>query len=565
MEESEESKQNKKIENLEVSNPNINSSRNSENPDVNSEPEKKNGCQFPTAYTILIILEVIFFILTYIIPKGKFDTIEYSDNTFIIKSFNKSDIVVNATEEELKKRNINIPLENFIKGLIKNPISIPNTFREINAENSNFFKLFTYPILGLIDSCGIAFFLFVLGGAINILIEMNALSSGIAALGRLTKGKEFILLILVEIITSLGGSTFGFMEEVLPFYPILMPIFLKSGFDVMLSMAPLFIGSMIGCMFSTVNAFSVVIASYSAGINFVDGIYFRLICLGLGDFIGILYLYFYYLRIKKDEKKSVVYDIRKKLEDKYLKNENKEKIDNDNVKGNEVNEGEPLLNKEKEEKIIEFTIRQKIGLIVLMIGFGIMIYGVLALDWWFEHMTGVFLVCAVIFIILYNQGEQKGVEVFIKGAGEFVGVSLVIGFARGINITLNEGNISDTILNALINLISGLPKIIFAVIMLLTFIFLGFFIQSSSGLAVLSMPVFAPLADNANCSRVVVINTYMFGQYLIGFIAPTGICLIVLQLLDIPYNYWIKFIWPFLIILFIFLIILVILNAAFIS
>ena len=153
----------------------------------------------------------------------------------------------------------------------------------------------------------------------------------------------------------------------------------------------------------------------------------------------------------------------------------------------------------------------------------------------------------------------------MKGAGEFIGVSIIIGIARGINITLNEGNISDTILNALINIIDGLPKIVFALLMLLVFIVLGFFIQSSSGLAVLSMPVFAPLADNAECSRSVVINTYMFGQYLIGFIAPTGIILIALELVGIPYNYWLKFIWPFLIICFIFLIILVTLNVTLFS
>ena len=214
------------------------------------------------------------------------------------------------------------------------------------------------------------------------------------------------------------------------------------------------------------------------------------------------------------------------------------------------------------KKKSEFTCRQKLGLIFLLVGFIVMILGILLFDWYFENMTAVFVVATIIFIFLYRKGESKGIEVFMKGAGEFVGVSVIIGLARGINITLNEGNISDTILNALTNLIDGLPKIVFALLMLIVFIFLGFFIQSSSGLAVLSMPVFAPLADNANCNRSIVINTYMFGQYLIGFIAPTGIILIVLELVGIPYNYWIKFIWPFLIICFLFLIILVILNAA---
>lgn len=539
---------------------NINSSARSTEiiSDKVSESNKSSGCKFPTAYTILVIIEFIFFILTYIIPKGKFDTIEYSDGKFIVKSFNKTDKLYNATKEVLEELGIKIPLANFIDGYIKGAISIPNTYKEIEGENKNFFSVFVYPIKGLIDSCGIAFFLFVLGGTINILIEMNALSAGIAALGRVTKGREFILLILVLVITSFGGTTFGFMEEVLPFYPILIPIFMKSGFDGILGMGGLFLGSMMGCMFSTVNAFSVVIASYSAGINFVDGIYFRLVCLALGDILATLYLYFYYLRIKKDMTKSVVYDIRQELEEKYLKEEKK---DND-VKVSD--EEENLLLKEKEQdKNDKFTWPQKLGLIILMVGFGVMIYGVLALNWWFEHMTAVFLIAAIIFMFLYNEGEQKGIDVFIRGASEFVGVSIVIGLARGINITLDEGNISDTILNAMINLIDGFPKILFAILMLIIFIILGFFIQSSSGLAVLSMPVFAPLADNANCSRTVVINAYMMGQYLIGFIAPTGICLIVLQLVGIPYNYWIKFIWPYLLICFIFLIVLIIVNAAF--
>lgn len=550
-------------DNSDLSNPNINnSSRQTE--DENIEPlvqKKQSGCKFPTAYTILLIIELIFFILTFIIPKGKFDTIEYSNKKFIIKSFGKPDSIVNATEEYLDERKIKIPLENFEKGLIKEPLAIPNTYKTIEEKNLNVFGLFAYPVKGLISSCGIAFFLFVLGGSINILIEMNALNAGIEALGRATKGNDFILLIFVLIIASFGGSTFGFMEEVLPFYPIIIPIFIKSGYDALLGMGGLFFGSMIGCMFSTVNAFSVIIASYSAGIQFVDGIYFRLVCLVLGDTLGTLYLYYYYLRIKKDKTKSVIYDLRKELEAKYLKNE-KENKNNDSLVIDEENQ---LLKEKADDKDHKFTWQQKLGLIILMIGFIVMILGILLFDWYFENMTAVFIVATIIFIFLYRKGESKGIDVFMKGAGEFIGVSIIIGIARGINITLNEGNISDTILNALINIIDGLPKIVFALLMLLVFIVLGFFIQSSSGLAVLSMPVFAPLADNANCSRSVVINTYMFGQYLIGFIAPTGIILIALELVGIPYNYWLKFIWPFLIICFIFLIILVTLNVTLFS
>lgn len=77
------------------------------------------------------------------------------------------------------------------------------------------------------------------------------------------------------------------------------------------------------------------------------------------------------------------------------------------------------------------------------------------------------------------------------------------------------------------------------------------------------MPVIAPLADEVNCSRTLVVNAYMFGQSYIEIISPTAIILIVLELVGIQYNYWLKFIYPYMIILFIFLLIFIIINTAF--
>ena len=174
---------------------------------------------------------------------------------------------------------------------------------------------------------------------------------------------------------------------------------------------------------------------------------------------------------------------------------------------------------------------QKISLILFGCSFIIFILGITVLDWWFEQLGAIFLVLGIILIFLLRKGEQKGIEIFTKGASDFVGIAIVIGFARGINLTLDQGYIQDTLLNSLTNSLDGFPKIIFALIAFIAFIILGIFIPSSSGLAVLSMPVFAPLADKVDCPRVVLINTYMFGQMLIGLIAPTGIILIIAQLI----------------------------------
>ena len=156
----------------------------------------KCKCKFPSAYTILILIEIFIFLLTYIIPKGLFDTIEYSteDKVFIIKKhdINNTIIKVNGTQDELDKIGIKVPLDSFLDGIIDKPISIPNTYKKIEGETTNFFDLFSYPIKGLIESADICFFVLIIGGTLNLLVEIDSLSAGMKALGRIAKGKEFL-------------------------------------------------------------------------------------------------------------------------------------------------------------------------------------------------------------------------------------------------------------------------------------------------------------------------------------------------------------------------------------
>ena len=307
------------------------------------EKENENTFKFPTAYTIIVILEVIVFLLTYIIPKGRFAKLEYTNKEFKITYPNSTDETIISTQENLNKLGIKITIDNFENGNIKKPIAIPNTYERINDTETYFLNLFVYPMYGLIESADISFFLLIMGGCINILTEMNSFSAGMAALSRVLHGKEFLLLCFVFILVSLGGTCFGMCEEILAFCPILMPIFIKNGIDCLLGVASLYMGSMIGTMFSTINAFAVVIASDSAGINFKDGIAFRLINFIIAELITILYFYRYYRRVKQNETNSIVYEIKKDLEDKYLSEKKKDEN-----------------NKEENNKNEEFTILQNI-------------------------------------------------------------------------------------------------------------------------------------------------------------------------------------------------------------
>ena len=324
---------------------------------------------------------------------------------------------------------------------------------------------------------------------------------------------------ILSSIVALGGTTFGMAEETIAFYPILLPIFLASGFDAIVTIAAIYMGSSIGTMFSTTNAFSVVVASNAAGISFKEGMGIRIISLILAQAITLWYIYRYSKKVKEDPSKSIIAEDMPRIRDQYLKG-----YDPENV--------EP------------FNFRRIAMLVIFMLAFPIMIYGVMNLEWWFEEMSTLFLVVGILLIILSGLPEQEAVGSFLDGAADLVSVALIIGVARGINIILDDGMISDTMLYNASNIISGINGVLFSSVQMILFSFLGIFIPSSSGLATLSMPIIAPLADTVSLGRDVVVSAYNFGQGWMAIIAPTGLILATLEMVDVSYNKWVKFILP---------------------
>ena len=302
------------------------------------------------------------FILTFIVQKGKFQTLTYSNGKFTIKYPNTTTTTIPATEEVLTNLTIKIPLKNFKDGLITKPVPIPNTYEKIDEDNISFFSLFINPIKGVIEVMNISLFIMIVSGDINILVETKAMDAGVRTLIKHTKGKEFFLLCLVFIIFTILGSTVGLFEQSFCFYPILMPVFLKSNIDAMLAAYTLYPATMFGSMFSLSVPSSVVLASYLSGIHFTDGIVFRLIALVFGIAIMIGYFYYYHRKVKLNPEKSVVYNVRNKLIEQFIK-KNEEDRDNNNEENKNL-----LLNDENEEEKekIEFTWTRIVSLILFL-------------------------------------------------------------------------------------------------------------------------------------------------------------------------------------------------------
>lgn len=486
--------------------------------------------KFPSAQVILLIIAALVAVLTYVIPAGKYDTLTYNqgNNTFT-RSSNETTTQVPATQETLSTLHINIPLEKFKNGEIRKPIGIPDTYKKIEAKPQGVAAFLQSPIKGIIGAADIIFLVLVIGGLIAIMNLTGAFDAGITWLANKLQGKEFILIILVTSLVALGGTTFGLEEEVLAFYPILIPIFLAAKYDAMVALASIYIGSSIGTLASTINPFSVIIASNSAGINWTSGIDGRVITLILGLVICIIYIIRYAQRVKKDPSKSIIYD--QKTEIALLFGSDTVKID------------------------LKLTARLRLILLVFTACFVVMVYGVSSLDWWFVEMTTVFIVGSVIIAFIAKINETKFIETFMQGAGDLLGVAFIIGIAKGVTVLMLDGAIGDTLLYYASSVTSGMEKGLFINSVMLVYSGLSFFIPSTSGMAVLSMPIMSPLADTAGIGREMIVNAYLYGMGLFKFINPTGLILASLAIVKVGYNKWLKFVWPLVAILTVFLMI----------
>lgn len=499
--------------------------------------KKKKKLQFPTAFTVLFIILILASVLTYLIPAGLYSKLEYieADNSFLIATPGGGIETLPATQESLDKLNINIGLEKFEDKSIKKPIAIPETYQEIGQNPQGPLDVIIAPILGVMDTVDIMVFVLILGGIIGMINKSGAFDAGIAALSKKTKGKEFLLVVFVSALIAVGGTTFGLAEETIALYPILMPIFLASGYDAIVAIAAIYLGSSVGTMFSTVNPFSVVIASDAAGISFSEGLVFRLIALVLAMVITLIYIYWYARRVKKDPTKSLVYEDHEKIEKRFLKDYHPDQVKPFNWR--------------------------RIGMLLVFLGaFPIMVWGVVTTRFWFAEMSALFLVVVFIIAFLSGSSEKQSVNIFLDGAADLVGVALIIGVARSINIVMDNGMISDTLLYYTSSIVEGMSGGLFAGVQMILFSFLGFFVPSSSGLAVLSMPIMAPLADTVNISRDIVVSAYNWGQGWMAFITPTGLILATLEMVDVTYDKWLKFVLPLMGIIGVFAVLMLVLQ-----
>ncbi|MBT1163033.1 YfcC family protein [Bifidobacterium felsineum] len=451
---------------------------------------KKIG--FPHSYALLFFLIIICAVLTWIVPSGQYDT---------------KTVTVDGSERT---------------------VVVPGTYHQIAkiAEDGTDYRqglgsILEAPGNGIIAAVEVIAFVLILGGAFGIILKTGAIDRGLRALADFLGTKGILVIPLMMILVSLGGSTYGMSEELIPLFIIFITFMLSMGFDSMTAILTLFLASQVGYIGSTINPFNVLIAQ---GIGDVHGnplLWLRLIYWAVFTIIAIAFTMRYAFKVRKNPESSVVYDsdlvLRAKL---FGKN------------------GENTIEDAGKE---HFTGKDKAIITVFILGLAVMVYGIVTQGWYMTEIGALFLAMGLIIGIIARFSVNDICEAFVSGCADFVYAAVIIGLANSILVILQNGMIIDTILNGLAGLLGGLPKALFTTILLAVQAFITLFVPSSSGSAALTMPVMGPLADLVNINRDVIVLSNQFGNGLMNIINPTGgVLLAGLSVAGISFGKWLK-------------------------
>lgn len=448
-------------------------------------------------HVFVLLLSVVFLsaLLSYIIPSGQFTREEK-----VVGGMKKT-LVIPGTFNEISKHYS-------LKGIVLDV--------EIEGKSTpvSLMGFLTAVPKGMEEAADIIFFIFIIGGVFGILQRTGTIIAFLQKLLKVFGNNPNLLIIILMITIGIAASTLGMGEELLPLIPLFLIISKKLGYDRIMGVAIVWLAAEIGFAAATTNPYTVQIAQNLAQVPLNSGIIFRIIFFAVTMSIGIWYLLSYGKKVKNDMKNSAMPD------------------DNFNI--------DDLTFEE-----IHFTKRHLIIIITGILLFAFIIYSVQNYGWWINEMSGAFLFLGILCVVISGMSLKTATTSFIKGMEEMVVAALVVGFARGVQVVLQDGQILDTIINSAANNLQDLPKFVGAGGMLIFQTTLNFFIPSGSGQAAVTMPLMAPLADLIGITRQTAVFAFTCGDGFSNMVIPTsGILMAVLSLAKIPFTNWLKFVFP---------------------
>lgn len=442
---------------------------------MNQIKKQKKEFHMPHVFIILMFIMLMITVLSYLVPSGSYERIQDS-----------------------------------VSGM---SIIDPDTFRYVENENPiTFMNYFEAVYNGFVNGASIMGTLFICSGVIYLLEVSGAFAAGISKILQKTKGKEFSVVFIFYTVFVVFG-VLGYGEAAYPFYPLAITIGFALGYDRMVGAGLAIVGSTVGFTAGLMNMFTTGVAQQIVGLPIFSGMGYR--CVGLLVFyiIGLLGLYRYCRKIKKDPNLSI-------LREEYMSQ----------------NKGE------REEIHEEMTISRLLGLWAFGVVIVVQGIGCVRLGWSFPQVAAIYLILGIALVIIFRMSPSKACDVFCQGAVRVFSAAFAVGLAQAVMVLMNQACIMDTIVHGMAVFLNHKGPL-FALFIIFVFVTLfNFFVVSGSGKAVMVVPILQPLGKILNINQQVLVLTYQYGDGITNSFWPGG-SLVQLSLCKVGYGAWMKFCW----------------------
>ena len=538
---------------------------------------KKRSRAMLSAYSIIMILIILLGILSHVLPRAEFVAVTPEDASEIeevpvvepgagewegeVPAEETTEAVeetgVVAIEESAEEVKVTaVEDEEVVEEPAATVYDSKEACEEENGEGAcaivdgsgvvgaELYQVLIAPILGFENAIDVCIFVMVLGGFLAVVARTKALETGIKLLVKKLHGKEYLLILLLMLIFSVMGTTYGFLEESVGFYVLIAATMFAAGMDPLVGVATILLGAGSGVLGSTINPFATGVAlsamkdagiEYNQGTVILIAVVLWLTTLAISAFFTVKYA----KKVQKD-KGSTFLSLREQAaaEKKYSK----------------------YL--EAKDDDIKLTGKQVATLFVFAITFIVMIvgfvpwgeFGITFFDswtgwltgeplgaWWFYESALWFLIASIIISIINRQGEHGFIDAFVDGVDDMVGVVLVIAIARGASVLMSQTLMDNYIIVNAAQWLESLPEMAFVPLNYLLHVVLSVLVPSSSGLATLSTPIIAPVASTLGYSTDVAAMTIVSANGLVNLITPTcGAIMGGLALAKVDYTTWFK-------------------------
>ena len=375
------------------------------------------------------------------------------------------------------------------------------SYEEVGAVPQTW-QVFSAIYNGFVKQAGIIIFILVVGGAFWLLNATGAVDAGIRQLIARIGTKDKAVLVTLTLLFSLGGAVFGMSEEAIPFVGIVVPLVVSMGYDAIMGLLVVYVASNIGFSSAFLNPFTVGIAQGMADLPPFSGMGYRIFCWALLTALLCIFVVIYAKKTRKATQET------------------------------------------SQIKADKLSSRQVWILVVLFFTVVALIVGVTIWGWYMPEITGLFLAMGILCGIIAGFNANRIADELIAGAKDILSAALVVGFASGIVIILQDGKIVDSILHGMQESLDGTGEASSLAAMYGIQAVINFLIPSATAKAAITIPIMAPFSDLVGVSRQAMVLAFQFGDGFTNMITPTsGVLMAALAMARVPYEKWVKWIW----------------------